>query len=103
MFILEACKFIKAHPDLYSRIGDMPRRFESRTKNNLIQVTSKLAIHKNGPYPTSIRIFNKLPNNIKNEPNQTKFIKILKQFPVEKTYYTVEEYLQDNNNLVTEF
>lgn len=97
MYILESCKFVKAHPEFYSTIGDLPRRYESRSKNNLLQATSNLALHKNGPYSMSIKIYNKLPDHIKNEPNNNKCVNTLKKFLVANAYYTVNEYLNRNN------
>jgi hypothetical protein len=89
---------VKTYPDFYSKLGDMPRRFESRFKNNIFQTTSKLALHKNGPYSMSIRIHNKLPNEIKNELNNNKFLTSLKEFLVNKAFYSVSEYLAYKNN-----
>lgn len=99
IYILESCKFVKAHPDFYSKIGDVPCRYESRSKNNLLlQTTSKLALHQKGPYPMLIKIYNKLPDHMKNEPNNNKFINTLKKYLVANAYYTVNEYLNRNNN-----
>lgn len=93
LYILESCKFVRNHPEFYSILGDMPRRYESRFKNNLVQTYSKLKLHSNGPYSMSIRLYNNLPNEIKNEKNNKIFIKTLKTYLIEKTYYTVCEYL----------
>lgn len=98
IYILELCKFVRKNPDLYSTLGEMPgRRYTSRYKNNLIQVTSKLKLHSSGPYPMSVEVYNKLPNNIKSENNFTKFAKYLKNFLVTKPYYALSEYLQDKS------
>jgi hypothetical protein len=93
MYVFESCKFVRNHPKLYSTVGDEPRRYESRFKNNLVQTTSKLKLHSNGPYAMSIRIYNKLPPQIKNEHNIKVFTRTLKKYLIEKAYYSVRDYI----------
>jgi hypothetical protein len=97
IYLLESCKFVKKQPELYTKLGDGPRRYESRYKNNMIQTSSKLKLHSNGPYSMSIRIYNKLPNYIKDEQNYNKFIKSLKTFLKENSFYSVNEYLNPSS------
>lgn len=98
IYILELCKFVRKNNQLYTKLGDMPRRYESRSKNNLFQVTSKLKLHSSGPFPMSIQIYNKLPENFKCELNYNKFKNNVKKFLIEKAYYSVREYLEDKLN-----
>jgi hypothetical protein len=68
-----------------------------RFKNNLLQSKSNLTIHSSGPHSMTIKIYNKLPKNLKAETNWKKFTNSLKKILIKKAYYSINEYFEKNN------
>jgi hypothetical protein len=65
---------------------------ETRQSNNLYTPLANLSVYQKGAYYSGVKIFNKLPSNIKNvNGNITKFKTILKRFLYVNTFYTLEE------------
>jgi hypothetical protein len=66
---------------------------DTRQRNNLHLPQSNLTIYQKGAYYSGIKIFNKLPLEIKNTAgNQKKFKTALKKFLLNHSFYTIEEY-----------
>lgn len=97
IYILETAKFVRRYPSFYTREGDQQRRFPTRYPNRLILPKSKMEMYRSSPLTMSIKIFNKIPENIKIEQNTASFIKKLKHLLIQKTYYTIYEFLNDQN------
>jgi hypothetical protein len=54
-----------------------------------------LSVYQKGAYYSGVKIFNKLPSNIKNvNGNITKFKTTLKRLLYAKSFYTLEEYFE---------
>ena len=53
----------------------------------------KTAMFEKFPLYMGKRLFNKLPNTIKNEPSYNRFRNLLRDFLMEETFYSVQEYL----------
>lgn len=95
IYILEACKFVRKNPKLYTKKGDIPRRFPTRNQHKLIMPPSKLGMLSSGPLAMTITIYNKIPTNIKSVESLPVFTRKLKHLLIEKTYYTLNEFLTD--------
>ena len=69
-------------------------QYNTRNKGNMHLTNISLTKVKKGPYFSSIRMFNHLPNNIKSlDFNIKKHKKILKNFFQEHPFYSIDEYL----------
>lgn len=98
IYILEVSKFVKAHPNFYTKREDMPTKYSLRHKNRLMLPTSRLTSHSTSPFVMSIKIYNKLPIDLKNNINYSKFVKDLKEFLIKKCYYSLDDFLNEDNN-----
>jgi hypothetical protein len=94
LYILEACKFIKKHIELYSPIKIVRRN--NRYQNKLKLPFSKLKLYSSAPHSMLIKIYNHIPNQIKSINKTTIFEKHLKQFLILKSYYSISEFFEDN-------
>jgi hypothetical protein len=56
---------------------------------------ANLSVYQKGAYYSGVKIFNKLPSNIKNvNGNITKFKTTLKKLLYANSFYTLEEYFE---------
>jgi hypothetical protein len=68
---------------------------ETRQSNNLCTPQANLSVYQKGAYYSGVKIFNKLPSNIKNvNGNITKFKTTLKRFLYTNSFYTLEEFFE---------
>lgn len=96
LYILELCKFVRKHQNYYTSCQDTQKRYNFRhNKNKLNKPQSRIKMHSTSPLIMSIQIYNKLPNEIRQETKISIFINKLKRFLVLKAYYTVKEFLDD--------
>jgi hypothetical protein len=69
--------------------------FETRQSNNLYTPQANLSAYQKGAYYSGVKIFNKLPSNIKDvNGNITKFKTTLRRFLYANSFYTLEEYFE---------
>jgi hypothetical protein len=82
------------HKDIFIKSIDS-HNLETRQSNNLYTPQANLFVYQKGAHYSGIKIFNKLPFNIKNvNGNITKFQTTLKKFVYVNPFYTLEEYLE---------
>lgn len=55
-------------------------------------------MHSTSTLVMSVKIYNKLPEAIKNEQKFNIFINKLKQYLIQKCYYNINEYFNDKLN-----
>lgn len=79
-------------------MGNMPSRYVSRRKNDLVQPRPHLTMYKNGAYYMAIQIYNHLPNTIKTLQGR-KFEIELRKLLVNKTFYNLKEYFNERFKL----
>lgn len=91
LYILENAIFVRKNLHLFTFNQNARRR------HNLELPEPKLEIYKNGPYYRAIKIYNKIPTHIKTVPKDTSFIHTLKSKLIEKCYYSIAEYMEDNS------
>lgn len=95
LYILEACKFVRQYPELFTKKIDIPRKYPNRQNHNkLVLPMSKLKMHTNGPNKMAIKTYNRVPDKIKDKPNNI-FINLLKDILIKKCYYNLNEFLDD--------
>jgi hypothetical protein len=86
--------FVVQHKDLFITSMDI-HNLETRQSNNLHTLQANLSVYQKGAYYSGVKIFNKLPSNIKNvKGNITKFKTTLKRFLYANSFYTLEEYFE---------
>lgn len=95
MFIMETALFVKKYPHLFVRLSEV-RRNPLRTQylNKLCNVKCKTSLMRKSFFGNAPKIYNKIPNVIKNMP-LTKFKKALYKLLIDKCYYTLDEFLND--------
>lgn len=54
-----------------------------------------MKLHSSSPLVMSIKIYNKLPEALKQEERDKTFNKLLKKHLIAKSYYSTNEYLSD--------
>jgi hypothetical protein len=95
LYILETCKFVYKYPSLYPK----PENFNShahnlRHRNKIVQaVPAKLTMFSKGPYSMSIRIYNKIPQLIRNEVTYNTFVNKLKTYLLTECPYSLQEFM----------
>lgn len=95
IYILACSTYVK------NRINEYPAQkdiHEHNTRNckKLCVPQCRLTSTMSGPYQMSIKIFNKLPDTIKNISNINKFKLELKKMLLPKAYYSINEYFNDS-------
>ncbi|KAF9797335.1 hypothetical protein SFRURICE_006317, partial [Spodoptera frugiperda] len=65
IYILELCKLVRKYPDSYKKRGDMQTNHSLRHKNKLNLPRSNLKMHASSPYAMSIKIYNNLPEELR--------------------------------------
>lgn len=97
LYILETALFVKNNPDLFQKLSDT-RKNSTRSQyiNDLCQAKCKTALMKKSFFGIAPRIYNKVPNAIKQLP-VLKFKKTLKNVLIQKCYYTIDDFLNDKS------
>jgi hypothetical protein len=90
---MESCKFIRKHSHLYSPIKNVSRN--NRNLNKLKVPFSKLKLVSHSPHNMSIKMYNYIPNYIKNQETSSSFNKKLKSLLTTKCYYNLQEFFED--------
>lgn len=93
LYILELGKFVHQNKHLYQRVGDKTSR-NLRNRNRLVLNTAPKTtrFNKNG-YAMAIKIYNKIPEDIKLLPfNQFKIA--LKKWLMDRGFYCIEDFLK---------
>ena len=73
-------------------------RVKTRRKDLRNFIQPKLNVVKHASRVQSVNIFNKLPVQFKNSMNPNEFKRKLKTLLLRKCYYSIEEFLKDNNS-----
>ena len=97
IYILEICKFAHKYKHFYTKREDIQTRYTLRHKTRLNLPTSRLKIHSTSPLVMSIKMYNMLPEAIREEKKLHLFTNKLKKMLISKCYYNVNEYLNDKS------
>jgi hypothetical protein len=92
IYILEICIFVKNNLSLFPQYT---RSQNLRPKTKLARPNSTLTMVHTSPYGMSIKIYNKIPDTIKNINDQKKFKNTIKSYLMRNAFYTLEEFFND--------
>lgn len=98
VYILETCKFVRKYPFFFKKRSDIVTKYALRHQNRLQLPNSRLQLHSSSPLVMSIKLYNKLPNFIKDIKNDRTFLRHIKELLTNKCYYSINEFLEDNFN-----
>lgn len=97
LYILETALFVRCNPHLFQKLSEVRRNpIRSQYTNKLCQMRCKTALMKKSFFGTAPRIYNKVPNVIKNM-TIFQFKRALNELLLEKSYYTVDNFLSDDS------
>jgi hypothetical protein len=83
--------FVVQHKDLFITSMDS-HNLDTRQSNNLYTPQANLSVYQKGACYCRVKVFNKLPSNIKNVNGSiTKFKTTLKRFLYANSFYTLED------------
>ena len=92
-YILTLMNFVLQNQERYAPNIEV-HNFNTRNKLKLHKLVSSLTLYQKGVY--NIRVFNKLPEYATNlAGNKQFFISTLRQYPVRKALYSLDEFLND--------
>lgn len=93
IYILEVSKFVRKHQTLFPLTKDLRPQHRSarrQNKHELALPSSKLTMFHSGPLAMCVKIYNKLPNSIKDIEYENKFRNSLQKHLILKSYYTIK-------------
>lgn len=93
IYIFELCMFVKKHSHFFTKNSEVVK-FNTRYRDKLVLPLRKKATSNKGCYSMAIKVFNKLPTDMKSLP-LNKFKNKLFMWLVNKAYYTVREFFND--------
>jgi hypothetical protein len=83
----------------YFNINSEIHSINTRNSSNLFQPLSHLSIYQNGPYYFGIKVYNRIPCQIKDLSHNIKQFKTsLKRFFHQHSFYTLDEYFNYKEN-----
>lgn len=91
-YIFEVLKYVKVNYEVFFNKIKKHDHF-TRNKNSLVPTQSKLKTSQKGINFMGPKLYNKLPKNIK-DSNEKTFNKKLKRLLIEKSFYSVKEFLK---------
>lgn len=92
LYIYEIMIFIKTNPDMFNNYLKCNRHI-----TKLSSITSKTALLRKSVFSMASKIHNKIPSTIRNIQNMTEFKNELKNFLIDKCYYSVQDFLSEKN------
>lgn len=91
MYIFELCIFVKINSDLFTKRHETCT-FSTRYPNRLLALPGTTTCLSRNSFNMSVRVFNKVPDNIKNLPIK-KFKSALFKYLCDKCIYNIENFL----------
>lgn len=95
IYILEAVCYVKKNSADLRKCGDI-NNYSTRNKNDIYIPPYRIEQINKGPFISSIRLYQKLPNNIQNLTSNN-FKRAVKKLLIGKAYYTLDEFMSDNH------
>ena len=92
LYILSCCLFVKNNIDQFTQFSDRNISYNLRSTNNILLPQHKLSVAGNGVSIMPIKIYNHLPNYLKEITSLKLFKFKLKKILSEKPLYSLEEY-----------
>lgn len=92
MYIFEICLFVKNNMELFKKKADICN-FNTRYPNRLVTMPSTTTCFSRNSYNMAVKLFNKLPDALKDLPMK-KFKVSLKKYLCVQCFYSTEEFLK---------
>ena len=89
--MLELCQYVFKHRQTFTRNRDI-HDIQTRSRDDFHADFAKLNIRKNSPNIMGLKVFNKLPNDLKTMPTLSLFKRHLKRFFLENSFYSMDEF-----------
>lgn len=92
LYILEICTFVKKNInsfDIYTRPSNL------RPKTKLARIPTNLKLVDSNTQVMSVKIYNNLPNELRNLIDVKKFSSALKLYLIGKAFYSLQEYFEN--------
>lgn len=93
VYIYELLQHVQQNKEFYRRDKTI-HKHRTRNCDLLIYPTHRLSLYEKSPYYMGIKLYNKLPRNIKDVPFSL-FKNRVRELLLSKAYYSVSEYLHD--------
>lgn len=95
LYIKQASLFVRKNKILFKTKQDNNINYNRRNGNKIELPPTKLKLASQSPHHRLAKIYNKIPEYLKNEEKDTLFCKNLKLFLLEKCYYSVDQFAKD--------
>lgn len=90
LYIFEIVLFVKGNSQLFQQFKSI------RLRNKINSLPSKTALFRKSIFGMAPKIFNKIPNELRNTDDMISFKSKLFKFLVDKAYYSISEFLLDD-------
>lgn len=94
LYVYELVLYVKSNPTLFRRSEDL-HSYNTRNKNLLLYPTHKTALYESSPFYKGMTLYNKTLKMINIKGTENLFKAKLKEFLLQKAYYSVKEFLDD--------
>lgn len=91
IYILQSVCFVRKNIDNLLKCGEV-NKYSTRSEKNIYVPPHRLEQTKRGPFISSIKMYNHLPQIIKDASSFMIFKKLVKRFLAERCFYSYEEY-----------
>lgn len=95
-FLSNNCIFVREHASYFKRVSDSKIRV-TRPNDKLCVPKCRLDLHKRNAYCMAIKVYNHLPNYIREITAHTVFKHKLRNWLLCNNFYTINEYLTKKN------
>lgn len=92
LYILEMLLFVRDFPNMF-QTNDNVHSINTRSSNKLHLTHHRLKLMDNDPINMGVKLYNKLPDNLKNINSRTLFKHQIKSFLTDHCFYSVTEFL----------
>jgi hypothetical protein len=98
LYMYHTIKFIKENSWLIDKKEGRVQMHDTRNKVNFNKEVHRLKMYSKGPVYAGGKLYNRLPKRIKKIACETRFNTALKLYFIEKCFYSVDEYMNCNND-----
>lgn len=96
IYIHDVCIFVFKNLDYFTKVKDT-HNVNTRHKDRLYLPPSRIKMLNQSPYYMAVKIYNKLPKEIKKETKLATFDRKLKSYLIKNCFYALEEYFEINS------
>lgn len=93
LYIMEIVMLVKSNPDKFLR-NNHNHHYDTKGQNTLLTPAHSLSLYEKSPYYMGIKLYNKLPDHLKQINSRVKFKNELRTLLLEHVFYNVREFLE---------